>query len=209
MYNEAISKYKNKTSSDNDAIIHILEYLKKNEIYYVDIFFKNENRIKDLNKNNNFKVISAQNSFSPTKNKPREQELINTLNQTLGSFFPSDIISIEDVEDRDNIPRFEITYTYSNSEDGSFYYPVSQEILNENERDYYYGLTILWDFSLLIPTENFFVYNFTLSSNPAIQFSTDSNSTDNVYSNMVYSAFRDFANEFDNHFIGNTSKELN
>lgn len=201
-YDEAIEKYKNTSTINNNSIIRILEYLKNNEIYTVDIIFKNDNRIKDISREYDVKIKSAEYSFTTTKNEEREQALISTLNQTLGAIFPSDIISINNISDRENVPKIVITYTYSNSEDGSLYYPVSQENLNENIRDYYYGLTIYWNFNLFIPIEKSPIYSFTLKSNPAIQFSAETSSTDNVYSNMVYSAFRDFDNEFKNHFFG-------
>ena len=202
-YDDAIDRYKNINTIDNNAMIIILEYLKNNEIYIVDIIFKNNNKIKDISEKYDVKIKSAEYSFTTIKNKEREHELVTTLNQTLGRIFPSDIISIENITDRENVPKIEITYTYLNSEEGSLYYPVDQENLNENNRDYYFGLTINWDFSLYIPIEKFPISSFTLKSNPAIQFSAETSSTDNVYSNMVYSAFKDFNREFKKHYFEN------
>jgi len=201
-YDEAISIYNKTNADDKSAIIKILQYLKNNEIYYVDILFQNDNRIRDISENYDVRIKSAENSFTTTKNKDREKELISTLNKTLGSIFPSDIISIGEITDRKNVPKIEIVYSYTNSEDGSLYYPVAQENINENQRDYYYGLTIYWYFKLFVPTEKNSIYSFTLKSNPAVQFSAETSNTDNVYSNMVYSAFRDFDTEFKYHFLG-------
>ncbi|NCD07377.1 MAG: hypothetical protein EOL97_14790 [Spirochaetia bacterium] len=201
-YDEAINIYNKTNADDKSAIIKILQYLKDNEIYYVDILFQNDNRIRDISKNYDVRIRSAENSFTTTKNKDREKELISTLNKTLGSIFPSDIICIEEITDRKNVPRIEIIYSYTNSEEGSLYYPVAQENINEYQRDYYYGLTIYWHFKLFVPTEKNSIYSFTLKSNPAVQFSAETSNTDNVYSNMVYSAFKDFDTEFKKHFLG-------
>lgn len=200
-YNLAIYQYSNINNNENNAIVQILEHLKNNDIYKVDIIFTGNNKIKDISRKYDVSINSAEYSFTQQKNRDREEELISTLNNTLGSIFPSDIIRIENVSDNDNTPKIEIIYSYQNSEEGSLYYPVSQEHLSESLRDYYYGLTIYWDFKLFIPEKDTPIYGFTLKSNPAIQFSSDSYNTDDVYSNMVYSAFKDFDTEFKNHFF--------
>lgn len=202
-YDEAILHYKknNANAKDNEAFVKILDYLKNNEIYNLNVLFQNINKIKDISKDYDVKIESAEYSFTRQKNKNREDELILTLNKALGNTFPSDIIKIEEIRDTKNVPKIEIMYTYTNSEDGSLYYPVSQENVSEKLRDYYYGLTIYWDFELYIPTQSDPIYSFRLKSNPAVQFSSETYSGDNVYSNMVYSAFRDFDIEFKKYFF--------
>ncbi|OFX87807.1 MAG: hypothetical protein A2W99_15955 [Bacteroidetes bacterium GWF2_33_16] len=205
-YNTSINIYK----SQNYKIINIapfikiLEYLRDNEIFTLIIYFQNNNQIKDLSYKYDVSVVSAVHSFTDDKITERESELISTLNKTLGNSFPSDIIKIDDDLELENHPRIELRYTIENSGNGSLYYPVEQENLNESERTYYYGLTIYWDFKLFLPTQGNPIYEFSLISNPAAQFTSENNTSDNVYTNMVYSAFNDFEKVFRKYFFSDT-----
>lgn len=205
-YNTSIHNYKsqNNKSINIAPFIEILEYLRDNEIFTLIIYFQNDNQIKDLSYKYDVSVVSAVNSFTNDKITERESELIYTLNKTLGSSFPSDIIKIDYDLELENHPRIELRYTIKNSENGSLYYPVEQEYYNDSERTYYYGLTIDWDFKLFLPTQGNPIYEFSLKSNPAAQFTSENNSSDNVYTNMVYSAFNDFEKEFRKYFFNNS-----
>ncbi len=202
-YDYAIKKYQSSfiNSKSTEAIVTILRYLQNNEQYRVNIYFENINKVKDINKNYNVTIVSAENSLTNSKNITRQEGLISTLNQTFGLVFPSDIVSIEQNEELRTNPRIVLTYTYNNSKDGSLYYPADQEFQDDKSRTYYYGLTINWDFSLYLPDQENPIYQFNLNSDPAVQFSTESFGSDVVYTNMIYSAFNDFEDEFNKYFF--------
>ncbi len=98
-------------------------------------------------------------------------------------------------------PKYEINYSYKNNEDGRLYYSESQETFPENRRDYYYGITIDWYFKIYLPKQPEPLFYFNLQSNPAIRFSANTKESTSVYSNMVYSAFKDLETEFSKQFF--------
>ena len=117
--------------------------------------------------------------------------MLNTLNKTIGKIFPSDMIKL-DSSNKKNVPQIKITYTYHNDK-GSLYYPTSQKGRVDFLRDYYYyGIMIVWDFQMFLPTDRKLIYQFELNSNPKVKFSSQINNNDTVYSDMVFSAFQDF-----------------
>jgi hypothetical protein len=96
-----------------------------------------------------------------------------------------------------NSPTIEINYEYLNSKDNSLYYPVAQENLPENQRTYYYGISVNWRFKWYLPSDKNSIVAFDLVSSPRIQFLTKSlASDDTVYSDMIYTAFEEMADEF-------------
>lgn len=201
IYTEIIDKLTiNNEDYEKAAMIKTLEYLRDNNIYSVNLRFNFSSRVKDISRRGVL-VISAENSFTRDKNDERENALIKNINSSIGKIFPTDIISF-DKSITGEVPYIEINYTYLNSKDNSLYYPVSQESLPDNSRTYYYGISVSWDFKWYIPTDTDPIAYFKLISNPALQFSTESlSSNDVVYSNMIYTAFNEMASEFSSLYL--------
>jgi len=200
LYNKHIDYYLNLSSSStgSDVFKILLEYLRDNDIYTVQIIFTPKSNINDIC-SDRFKIIPITPSFSDEENQKRQNSSIKTLQSTLGKIFPTDIIDFSNLSTTDlSLPRFVINYTYTN-DPNSLYYSKKEENLSEELRTYYYGITIVWDIKLFIDNSSIPIYNFELLSNPAQEFS--SYNVDDVYSNMAISAFNDFKREFSNHFL--------
>lgn len=198
-YNYYINQYKTKYSNSYpvQSLITILEYLRNNDLDAVNISFQNFNNLHDLKKN--IYVVSVMNTINQQFILEREKELIKRLNQTLGKIFPTDIIKIDESSKSTNIPNIGITYSYSNSD--VTYYNSNEEKVNEQNRTYYYGIMILWDFKMFMPNNSNPVYSFSLESTPSPTFHSQGSGEGNVYSYMIYSAFDNFAKAYEDHFF--------
>ena len=106
----------------------------------------------------------------------------------------------------DQCVNFDIDYKVNTN--SSVYYDDRQKKLPENERTYYPGISIDWDFGIRIP-ERTKDYKFSLSSFPASTISYDTPTPDeapadkdfanvlnadrsSIYNSMTASAFDDF-----------------
>jgi hypothetical protein len=196
LYNGYIHKLRDtKESFEKFAIIKTLEYLRDNRIFSVNINFSFSSNVRDIYRQG-VNVISAENSFTKEKNDNREARLVQEINNSIGKILPTDIVTFIRNNDM-NSPTIEINYEYLNSKDNSLYYPVAQENLPENQRTYYYGISVNWRFKWYLPSDKNSIVAFDLVSSPRIQFLTKSlASDDTVYSDMIYTAFEEMADEF-------------
>jgi hypothetical protein len=200
IYNIYINEYAKKTTNSLGAksFQQVLEYLRDKDLYNLRLIFKSTSGVANTSKPG-FNIVPITQSFSSEKIISHQEDVLSTLNSTLGTIFPSDIITLAS-ENFKELPRLEIFYHYSNKEN-SFYYSEKEETLQENLRTWYYGIEINWSFSLYIPTKDFPIYTFDLTSKPAPRFTSESFSPDAVYNNMIISAFDDFKSEFSRQFF--------
>lgn len=196
IYNKHISDLNESSDGfEKKAILNTLEYLRDNKIYNVNVQFTFSSSVKDIYRQG-LRVVSAESSFTKEKNEQRETRLIHEINNSIGRILPADIVMFTENAEPAS-PTIEITYKYLNSKDNSLYYPVAQESLSDKLKTYYYGISVYWEFEWFIPGETESIGAFKLTSNPRMQFSTNSiASDDNVYSDMIYTAFEEMANEF-------------
>lgn len=203
IYNQYIAKYRNSlyySSVGAEAFITILEYLRDKNLYNVSLHFISVSQLKDIYENNHqYNIIPIAGSFTKNKNASRENEVYNTIKSTLGSIFPSDIFNLTRT-DNNLIPKFEVYYIYKNKNE-SLYYRAAEEDLPDNKKTWYYGIEIEWRFRIFLPTHESAIYEFSLKSEPANQFSSETFNPDEVYTNMAISAFNDFKDEFYKQFL--------
>ncbi len=203
IYDDYISKYKTlifSHSSGSEAFVKVLEYMRDNDIFDVSMLFIPNSHLNDLYSNvTDYRVIPITPSFTIEKNKIRETEVIQTLQASFGKIFPTDIFNINNYENNIN-PKFEVYYSYKNNTE-SLYYNLKESNLPDNQKTFYYGIEIVWNFRISLPIMPETIYKFSLTSQPAQQFSSETINSDAIYSNMALSAFNDFKNEFDKQFL--------
>ncbi|TFH06744.1 MAG: hypothetical protein E4H08_10545 [Candidatus Atribacteria bacterium] len=200
LYDREIEAYNNRwgTSSGAAAFVTMLEYLRDHDIYSVPLTFEGRNLVKDV-REEGFVVVSAVASFSIDKNRSRERSVAVEVGRTIGQYFPSDILRVDEGTAR-NGPHIAVDYTYRN-ESGSLYYPVDQSHLPESARTWYYGVQIDWTLSLYLLSGQPPIHQFTLTSEPAPQFTSYGESASAVYDAMAESAFDDFEDAFNEAFL--------
>ena len=201
LYNKYISQYMSESSgiSGASAFKEVLEYLRDKNLFSVDIIFTPSSELQDIF-SNRYEINPVTPSFSQEKSKMRQDTVINLIKSTLGSVFPLDIITVSDKSTVAELPRFEVSYTYKNNPE-SIYYPTEEGSVPAEKRTWYYGIIIDWYFTISIQTKPIPIYSFSLLSQPAVHFSSQTLNADDVYSSMASSAFNDFQNEFNNRFF--------
>ena len=200
IYNKYINNYKTQTikSQGASAFQKVLEYLRDRDLYTLSMIFTSKSELIDIPRRD-LNIIFVTPSFTTSKNISRENEVVSTLRLSLGAIFPNDIVSLAN-EDKDELPKLEVYYTYKNNRN-SLYYSEKEETISEQERTWYYGIEIIWYFKLFIPTQKSSLYEFSLVSKPALRFTSETNSPSDIYNNMAVSAFTDFSSEFRNQFL--------
>lgn len=179
----------------------VLIYLRDKELYTIEMVFVPSSELQDISDRYYVKPVTPY--FTSEMNAQRQNLVINTVKSSLNKIFPTDIVAISSSDSPSReFPRFTVIYSYKNKKE-SIYYPTKEENLPIKQRNLYYGIEIEWNFEISIKTSPNPIYSFSLHSEPAIQFSSETSNTDDVYSSMALSAFNDFNNEFTNRFFNN------
>jgi|WetSurMetagenome_2_1015567.scaffolds.fasta_scaffold09331_6 hypothetical protein len=201
LYDQAIKAYKSKSSgtAGTVAFTQLIEYLRDHNLYTVHMEFHPQSELIDGTFNTKYKIVPVATSFSQGKNQERQDHVIDVVKASLGSVFPTDILSINS-EDTASLPKLDVFYIYKNDPE-SVYYFVEEEKLPIEKRTWYYGIMVYWRLTLSLPTQTGPIYSFQIVSKPAQQFNTESSNTDAVYTNMALSSFQDFKNEFFRQFL--------
>ena len=168
-------------------------------MYTVQMIFSPRSELNDIITFHNYKVIPVTPCFSDELNQERQRHVIEAVKTSFEKLFPTDIMTIG-IEDRNSVPKMKISYKYQNNPE-SLYYRVKEETLPVNQRTWYYGLRIIWNFYIYLPNDKYPIYEFQLISEPSSRILSKSFAADDVYSQMALSAFYDFKSEFYNRFI--------
>jgi hypothetical protein len=132
-------------------------------------------------------------------NQARETRILQKISESFGKVIPGDILQFSVGRGSPQETNFTVGYVIEAS--GELYYPVSQERLPENSRDWYTGIGFDWDFHVNVPDEERSTFQFSLKSEPAQLFNvaytkSACESTDlvptAVYGAMADSAFENF-----------------
>ena len=203
IYNRYITNYRNtlyNSSLGAEAFVETLEYLRDKNIYNVYLQFSSLSFLYDVYSDDHvYNVIPITQSFTEEKNASRETDVFKTIQASFGKIFPVDIFIITSTENN-MIPKFEVYYVYKNNVE-SLYYRVEEANLPDNKKTWYYGIEVEWWFRIILPHSEDAIYEFSLKSVPANQFSSESFNPDAVYTNMAISAFNDFKDEFYKQFL--------
>lgn len=217
LYDAAEQKYQTSLNKGYDpkaadAVLQILRYAKTTQNYRVKVVFERHNEIpqniiEELKKEFEVKnILSLGDTFSDEKMSQRENRLFTVVGEAFRYIIPDDILEFS-TECTGECITFAVKYKVGSKD--SLYYDLRQEKQPEEERVYYPGIFINWDFGIQISNQpqN---YNFALSSVPAAEITYDSNSDERssgggndfnkvldadknyIYDSMVASAFDDF-----------------
>jgi hypothetical protein len=197
-----IRKYKNLISQLDTPIVRaalaMFEFIKQTDNFQVGVQYNVQNQIEDfaelVKQQRNWTVLPANPAFTESKNRNREESITKLINYAFSQITPEDILSFSTVkESKSNQIHFNITYTINVS--GKLYYHTSEENLPDDKKKYYTGVEFKWLLEIKIPWQRE-IYQLTLESKPAQQFSTQGNTSDSVYDAMADSAFHDFSRVF-------------
>lgn len=214
-YDVAARKYQSSLNPGYDpkaaeAVLKILDFAKTTQNFRVKVDFERRNEIppdvvEKLKKEYEVKkMIPLDDTFSDEKMSRREALLLSVVAEAFGKIIPDDVLEISG-ECPSECVTFLVKYRIS-SED--IYYDLRQKKVPDDERVYYPGIFIDWDFGIKIPNQSD-DYNFNLASKPAEEIEYDSNSDalseankdfadvlnadkGNIYNSMAASAFEDF-----------------
>jgi hypothetical protein len=216
IYDEAEQKYRASLNPGHDknaadAVSEILRYASATQNFRVKVAFERhvdipQNLEEEIKKDFEVKnVLPLGGSLSVEKMKNRESRLLMLISDAFKQVIPDDILEItsECLEE-----CVDLSVRYDVDPMNSIYYDLRQKDSAENDRVYYPGILIDWEFVIRIPQRSD-DYEFSLESLPAREISYDSNSDGsvsankdfsevlssdlgNVYDSMVASAFDDF-----------------
>ncbi len=217
LYDTAEQKYQASLTSGYDqkaanAVLQMLRYAKATQNYRVNVVFERHNEIspnivEELKKEFEVKnILSLGDTFSDAKMSRRESGLLTVVAEAFKYVIPDDILEFSTDQCDGECVGFAVKYNIGSKD--SLYYDLRQEKVPEDDRVYYPGIFINWDFGIKIPnqSEN---YNFELASVPAAEIAYDSNpdaeasggsdfnkvldaDKNYIYDSMVASAFEDF-----------------
>ena len=207
IYNQQIDKYigKYRNLEGSSVFKEVLEYLRDRDFYYVQVEFNSKSNLEDIS-NRQLNIMSILPSFTHEKNLLRQKDALAAINSSLGKIFPTDIITFSDSVLQQQLPKIEIFYTYENNPD-KLYFPTEQRGFSQDDKTYYYGLKIFWNFKLLLPTQKEPIFEFNLISEPLNIFTSKTLTSDDIYAGMANSAFKDFISEFDTKFYNTISND--
>lgn len=216
LYDAAEQKYLATLKNGSDpkaveAVTAVLKYARATQGYRVKVIFKRQNDIpvdfvEDMKQYFNVKkLLSLDDSLSDEKMNRREGHLLAVVTTVFNKAIPDDILEISK-ECPDKCVEFLVEYKMDLLD--SLYYDERQKNLPEDDRTYYPGIYIDWNFGVQIPEQQQ-SYSFSLSSVPAEHITYNSNSDEeteknkdftdvlnadksNIYDSMVASAFDDF-----------------
>lgn len=212
LYDRAAESYREAggqtTSPGIEAVISILEYAKHTGRYKVIVRFKGDNEIPDdidrrIESHYGLsKIVPVLPSFSSSMNEARQERILERISSSFGKVIPGDILQFTSGEANPKDPLFNITYVITAS--GTVYYPEKQERLPEASRDWYTGISFLWNFDISVPDANASKFQFSLASHPAEEFNVSYEeavgsdtgfSPIQAYGAMADSAFDDFSSK--------------
>lgn len=216
LYDAAEQKYQTALNKESDkdatnAVLQVLRYAKTTQNYRVNVVFERHNEIspnvvEELKKEFEVKrVLALGDTFSEGKMQQRERQLFVVTADAFRIVIPDDILEISDGCAGECV-TFLITYNVNSGD--SLYYDLRQEKMSDDERTFYPGIFIDWDFDVKIPNQPQ-SYSFKLASSPATEISYDSSPNmefqseedfskvleadkNYIYDSMVSSAFDDF-----------------
>ncbi len=216
LYDSAEQHYRsslNKGFEENavNAVLEVLKYAKQTQNYRVGVTFERHNEIpaniedklkKELEIKN---VLPLGDALSDERMIQRENGLLSVVAQGFRQAIPEDVLELTN-ECAGECVNFMVKYTVNVKD--TIYYDNRQEKFSDDEKVYYPGIFIIWDFNVQIPN-NMQNYNFKLVSLPAQEIYYDSNASETIdpkkdfenvlnadkgliYDSMVESAFDDF-----------------
>ncbi len=216
LYEIAETKYRNSLGEGYDrqaaeAVSQVLNYAKQTQNYHTQIVFERFNEIppdivEELKKEFEVKkVLSLGDTFSDAKMSRRQDGLFGVVADGFRKVIPDDILEFS-TECAGECVIFTVKYKIGAKD--SLYYDTRQKDLSDEERTFYPGIFINWNFNIKIPNQpqN---YNFELASIPAEHLDYDGDSDEitsdkdtsekiseadknHLYDSMVASAFDDF-----------------
>lgn len=212
LYDRAAESYRESggqnTSPGIEAIIRILEYAKHTGRYKVIVQFNADNEIPDdidrrIESHYGLsKIVPVLPSFSSSMNEGRQERILQRVSSSFGKVIPGDILQFVSAKASPRDPMFNITYVITAS--GTVYYPEKQEHLPEASRDWYTGISFLWNFGISVPDANASKFEFSLESHPAEVFDVSYEEAAGggtgippvqAYGSMADSAFDDFGSK--------------
>jgi hypothetical protein len=162
-----------------DAVKQVLRYAKTTQNHRVNLVFERRNEIppdivEKLKKEFEIRnMVPLGDSFSNEKMKQRETALFTLIAETFRQVIPDDILEISG-DCSGECVNFLVKYSIKSD---SVYYDADKKDLPSNERTYYPGIFIDWDFGVQIPNQPQ-IYNFALVSNPADHISYENVTND-------------------------------
>jgi len=201
MVEAAVKKYKaliaKQDTTITRAILDMFEYIKATDNFQVAVCYTADNQIADKAVYFQLfdrKVLPANPSFTPEKNKKREDRITQMLSRAFHQITPEDVLSFTTFEKPLNTQIcFAVDYKVKTS--GAYYYHTSEENLPEEKRTWFTGVEFQWSLAIRIPNcPN--AYQIALESKPAQHFTVDGKEIDKVYDAMADSAFADFCQVF-------------
>lgn len=211
LYDRAAANYKEASASigsqGTEAIIRILEYAKATGHYRVVVIFSGDNQIPDdidarlRSLSGLTHLVPVLPSFTPSMNRAREARILERISASFGKVIPGDVLQFVASRSTPQDPVFNVDYTIKAS--GTLYYPGKEERLPEANRDWYTGISFLWNFNIVVPGDTT-QFAFSLDSRPADLFNVVYQSSDGsdqefspleAYGAMADSAFDDFGSK--------------
>lgn len=212
----AEQNYRTALNDDHDenaveAFLEVLKFAKETQNYRVKLDFNRQIEIpanieEELKREFEVeKILPLGDTFSDENMNERESVLTAVISNAFRQIIPGDVLEFSK-DCADQCVKFVINYKVNTN--NSVYYDLRQKELPENERVYYPGISIDWDFGIQIPEQSK-DYKFNLSSFPASEISYDTTTSDEatankefidvlnidksiIYASMTKSAFDDF-----------------
>ena len=205
LYESAVSKYRNvsndATSQGVEVVIKMLEYAKTTGHYKVFVNFAGDDQIPNdvesrLRRATGVsKFVPILPSFTPAMNQARETRILQKITESFGKVIPGDILQFSVGQGAPQEIRFTVQYVIKTT--GEMYYPVSQERLSAESRDWYTGIGFDWDFFVAVPDEESSRFQFSLKSEPAqlfnVAYTKSAGQSDEMVPTAVYGAMADSA----------------
>jgi hypothetical protein len=209
LYQKAVSDYRDaaglETSQGIEAVIKMLDYARRTGKYNVAVSFYGTNEIPaDIERQLSSRygvthLIPIHPHFTSQANQERESEVVQRISSAFRQIIPADILQFTKSEAADGEIGFFVSYTIQAS--GALYYSVKEGQIPVGRRNWYTGITFGWTFQIVVPGEDSYPLEFSLTSEPAneIQFSYSAPSSglptqpppNAVYKAMANSAFDD------------------
>lgn len=194
-----------------EAFLQVLKFAKETQNYRIKLNFKRRIEIpanieEELKREFEVeKILPLGDTFSDENMNNRENVLTSLISAAFKQIIPEDVLEFSK-DCSAQCVNFVIDYQVNSND--SVYYDLRQKTLPENERTYYPGISIDWNFGIQIPeqTKN---YAFELASFPASEIYYDTTTPDEapankefadvlnedksiIYNSMTASAFDDF-----------------
>jgi hypothetical protein len=209
LYEKAVTDYRDaaglETSQGIEAVIKMLDYARRTEKYNVAVSFYGTNEIPaDIERYLSSRygvarLIPIHPYFTSQANQQREVEVVERISSAFRQVIPADILQFKKSQAADGEIAFFVSYTIQAS--GDLYYSVKEAQMPVNRRSWYTGITFGWSFQIVVPGEDSYPLEFSLTSEPAneIQFSYSAPRSglpteappNAVYNAMANSAFDD------------------